>query len=145
MEDNLTKARTSTLVSPRSSPIMGEHQPAGGLYRSISLGGDRKLNQGGYLRRSKPLYPVMKSVTSGHSRVFSETSIPSNSVLSPRVPEIRSASALDYSLGQTTGSLLQSGSPNLNSQGLSSASISPRSFSTPLKALREGDASPSPS
>src|SRR5437764_14317812 len=112
MEDNLTKARTSILVSTRSSPIMGEHQPAGGLYRSISLGGDRKLNQGGYLRRSKPLYPVMKSVASGHSRVFSETSIPSNSV---RVPEIRSASALDYSLGQTTGSLLQSGSPNLNS------------------------------
>jgi hypothetical protein len=145
MEGNLTKARTSILISPRSSPIMGEHQPAGGLYRSISLGGDRKLNQGGHLRRSKPLYPVIKSVPSGHNRVLSETSIPSNSVRLSRVPEIRSASALDYNPGHPISSLFPSGSPTSHSQGLSPTSISSRSFNTPLKALREEDASPSSS
>src|ERR1700733_5814270 len=106
MEDNLTKARTSILVSPRSSPIMGEHQPAGGLYRSISLGGDRKLAQGGHLRRSKPLYPVAKRMPLCHGRVLSETSIPSSSVKLPRTPEIRSASALDYSPRYNIGSML---------------------------------------
>jgi hypothetical protein len=124
---------------------MGEHQPAGGLYRSISLGGDRKLSQGGHLRRSKPLYPVIKSVTSGHSRVLSETSIPSSSIRLSRVPEIRSASALDYSPGHSIGSMLQDGSPTARSQGLSPASISSRSFNTPLKALQEEDATPSSS
>ena len=145
MEDNLTKARTSILISPRSSPIMGEHQPAGGLYRSISLGGDRKLGPGGHLRKSKPLYPVIKSVTSGHSRVLSETSVPSSSVRLSRTPEIRSASALDYSPGHSIGPVLQDGSSTAHAHGLSPASISSRSFNTPLKALQEEDASPSSS
>jgi hypothetical protein len=145
MEDNLTKARSSILISPRASPIMGEHQPAGGLYRSISLGGDRKLSQGGHLRRSKPLYPVIKSVTSSHSRVLSETSIPSSSGRLSRAPEIRSASALDYSTGHSIGSSLLGGSPTAYSQGLSPASVSSRSFNTPLQALQEEDASPSSS
>jgi hypothetical protein len=145
MEDNLTRARSSILISPRASPIMGEHQPAGGLYRSISLGGDRKLSQAGHLRRSKPLYPVIKKVTSGHSRVLSETSVPSSSVRLSRAPEIRSASALDYSTGHSIGSMLLGGSPTAYSQGLSPASASSRSFSTPLKALEEEDASHSSS
>jgi hypothetical protein len=137
MEDNLTKARTSILVSPRSSPIMGEHQPAGGLYRSISLGGDRKLAQGGHLRRSKPLYPLVKSVASNHSRVLSETSLPSSSVRLSRTPEIRSASALDYSPGYSLGSMRQDGSSPAYAQGFSPASVSSRSFNSPLKVLKE--------
>jgi hypothetical protein len=145
MEDNLTKARTSILVSPRSSPIMGEHQPAGGLYRSISLGGDRKLAQGGYLRRSKPLYPLVKSVASSHSRVLSETSIPSSSIKLSRTPEIRSASALDYSSGYSIGSMRQDGSSPAYAQGFSPASVSSRSFNSPLTVLKEEDASPSSS
>lgn len=145
MEDNLTKARTSILVSPRSSPIMGEHQPAGGLYRSISLGGDRKLAQGGHLRRSKPLYPVAKSMPLGHGRVLSETSIPSSSVKLPRTPEIRSASALDYSPRYNIGSMLQDGSSPAYTQGFSPASVSSRSFNSPLKVLKEEDDSPSSS
>jgi hypothetical protein len=145
MEDNLTKARTSILVSPRSSPIMGEHQPAGGLYRSISLGGDRKLAQGGHLRRSKPLYPVVKSVASSHSRVLSETSIPSSSIRLSRTPEIRSASALDYSSGYSIGSMRQDGSSPGYAQGFSPASVSSRSFNSPLTVLKEEDASPSSS
>jgi hypothetical protein len=143
MEDNLSKARTSILVTPRSSPIMGEHQPAGGLYRSISLGGDRKLAQGGYLRRSKPLYPVVKSISSGHNRVLSETSLPSNSVKLPRTPEIRSASALDYSPGYHIGSTLRDGSSPTYPPGFSPASVSSRSFNSPLKVLKEEDDSPS--
>ena len=145
MEDNLTKARTSILISPRSSPIMGEHQPAGGLYRSISLGGDRKLSQVSNLRKSKPLYPVIKSATTGHSRVLSETSVPSSSVRLSRTPETRSASALDYSPGHSLGSMRQDGPTTAPSHGLSPASVSPRSFGTPLKALQEEDASPSSS
>ena len=145
MEDNLTKARTSILISPRSSPIMGEHQPAGGLYRSISLGGDRKLGQGAQLRKSKPLYPVIKNVASGHSRVLSETSVPSSSVRLSRTPEIRSASALDYGTAYTVGPMLQNGSATAPSHGFSPASASSRSFGTPLKALQEEGASPSSS
>lgn len=145
MEDNLTKARTSILISPRSSPIMGEHQPAGGLYRSISLGGDRKLAQGGHLRRSKPLYPVAKSIPPGHGRVLSETSVPSSSVKLPRTPEIRSASALDYSSRYNIGSMLQDGSSPAYTQGFSPASVSSRSFNSPLKVLKEEDDSPSSS
>lgn len=145
MEDNLTKARTSILVSPRSSPLMGEHQPAGGLYRSISLGGERKLNQTPHLRRSKPLYPVVKSAPSGHSRNLSETSVPSNSVRLSRVPDIRSASALDYSSRHSVGSVLQDGSFAAYSQGISPASMSSRSLNTPLKTLQQEDASPSSS
>jgi hypothetical protein len=146
MEDNLTKARTSILVSPRSSPIMGEHQPAGGLYRSISLGGDRKLAQGGHLRRSKPLYPVVKSVASNHSRVLSETSLPSSSVTLSRTPEIRSASALDYRPGYSISSMRPDGSSPAYAQGFSPASVSSRSFNSPLKVLKEEeDDSPSSS
>lgn len=143
MEDNLSKARTSILISPRSSPIMGEHQPVGGLYRSISLGGDRKLSQAGHLRRSKQFHPVIRNAPSGHSRVLSETSVPSGSARASRTLEVRSASALDYNPGHSIGTLLPGGSPTAYSPGPSPASASSRSFNIPLKALQEEGASPS--
>jgi hypothetical protein len=135
MEDNLTKARTSVYVSPRASPTLSEqHQPAGSLYRSISLAGDRK----GFTRKSKPLYPIIKTVSAGHLRVLSETSIPSGSSRLSHVPETRSASALEY-----RGKLdaLYSSATRQNKNGHSPGSS--RSYNSPLRALQEEDGSPS--
>lgn len=141
MEDNLTKARTSIFVSPRSSPIMGEHQPAGGLYRSISLGADRRQGQSPHHRKSKALYPVIKNVKAGHNRGSSETAVPTNSARLSRVPVRRSASALDYNVDHSIDSMLQDGSPQSTVQEDSPGSV--RSFNMALNALQEEDASPS--
>ena len=135
MEDNLTKARTSVYISPRSSPTLTEqHQPAGGLYRSISLAGDRKP----FARKSKPLYPIIKTVSGGHLRGLSETSVPSGSSEGSHVPEIRSVSALEYRgkaealYGNSYGQYKNGHSPG-----------SSRSYNSPLRALQEDDGSPS--
>jgi hypothetical protein len=134
MEGNLTKARTSVYISPRSSPTSEQHQPAGGLYRSISLAGDRK----GFTRKSKPLYPLIKTVSAGHLRVLSETSVPSGSSRLSHVPEIRSASALEYR-GKADALY---GNPTRQHKNGHSPSSSP-SYNSPLRALQEEDGSPS--
>jgi hypothetical protein len=135
MEDNLTKARTSMYISPRSSPTLEHHQPAGNLYRSISLAGDRK----GFSRKSKPLYPIVKTVSAGHLRVLSETSVPSGSLRLSHVPEIRSASALEYR-GKVEA--LYGNSARQYKNGYSPGSS--HSYNSPLRALQEEeDGSPS--
>ncbi|RMD39508.1 hypothetical protein DV735_g5622, partial [Chaetothyriales sp. CBS 134920] len=102
MEDNLSKARNSMFLndqvlsslrgSPsmselRSSPSMSElHQPAGGLYRSISLAS----------RKTKPLHLVSRTQQQVHSRGSSDTS-PNNKLKTlSMVPEIRASSAQEY-------------------------------------------------
>ncbi|RMZ84404.1 hypothetical protein DV738_g650, partial [Chaetothyriales sp. CBS 135597] len=102
MEDNLSKARHSILlndpvlaglrVSPslsdiRTSPSMSDlHQPAGGLYRSISLAS----------RKTKPLHLVSKTQQQVHSRGSSDT-LPNNKLKAlSMVPEIRASSAQEY-------------------------------------------------
>ena len=137
MEDNLSKARTSFLPSPSLSPNVGDHKPVGGLYRSISQGGDRRIIQGGSSRKSKALYPAVHTPKSGHTRGSSETSLLSASAVHSRIPEIRSASALEYTSGQSIDSLPYDGSPSAYSNGQSPASATPRSFHTPLQSLQE--------
>lgn len=133
MEDNLTKARTSVYISPRSSPTLSEqHQPAGGLYRSISLAGDRK----GFTRKSKPLYPIIKTASAGHLRVLSETSVPSGSSRLSHIPEVRSASALEY---RGKSDALYGTSVRQYKKGHSPGSS--RSYNSPLRALQEEDGS----
>lgn len=88
MEDNLSKARHSVLWSPRSSPNMNElHQPAGGLYRSISLAG--------FGRKSKPMYQHVKSNLT-HSRGLSDTTSTKGLKRLSMIPEARSSSAQEY-------------------------------------------------
>ena len=142
MEDNLSKARTSILISPKGSPTMGEHQPAGGLYKSISLGGDRKLAQGAHLKKSKPLYPVIKTMKATHARGSSETVVPSSSARFSYVTPVRSASALEQDPSHSIDSMLYEHSPVDKYKDHSPNSASPGSFTTPLKALQEEEDSP---
>ncbi|RMZ88664.1 hypothetical protein DV736_g4114, partial [Chaetothyriales sp. CBS 134916] len=93
MEDNLTKARHSILLGDpvlpgvRTSPSMSDlHQPAGGLYRSISLAS----------RKTKPLHLVSKTQQQVHARGSSDT-IPNNKLKAlSMVPEARASSAQEY-------------------------------------------------
>jgi len=136
MEDNLSKARHSILLSPRSSPNMSDlHQPAGGLYRSISLAGAS--------RRSRPLYPIVKTSPTAHSRGTSDTTNTSGLKRLSMNPEIRSTSALEY--GRRTESPLQMHvSPTTRFVGTQSPTSS-RSFNSPLRVLKEEEDTPSTS
>ena len=132
MEDNLSKARHSILMSPRSSPNMSElHQPAGGLYRSISLAGASS-------RKSRPLYPVVKTNPSMHTRGGSDTT-PTGLKRLSMIPE-RSASALEYGRRQESPQQYQV-SPSSRVGGFSPASS--RSFNSPLRVLKEEEGTPS--
>ncbi|KAF4767048.1 hypothetical protein HAV15_009454 [Penicillium sp. str.  len=84
MENNLTRARSTTprtaaSPSPSNSGFqpMGMHQPVGGLYRSIS----RTDPKNSSLRRQS-LIASQDTTNNRHSRVHSETNIPSDSSLS---------------------------------------------------------------
>lgn len=135
MEDNLSKARHSILLSPRSSPNMSElHQPAGGLYRSISLAGASS-------RKPRTLHHVARS-NSTHSRSGSETNIPSGLKRLSMIPEARSASALEYGIRQESPQQAHS-SPLTRLGGVSP--VSNRSFNSPLRALKEEQSTPSTS
>ena len=136
MEDNLSKARHSILLSSRSSPNMNElHQPAGGLYRSISLAGASQ-------RKSRPLQLVNRTNSVAHARGGSDTTAAAVSGLKRLsiIPEVRSASALEYSYRQDSPSQLNS-SPANKSNGFSP--ISTRSFNSPLQVLKEEENTPS--
>ncbi|KAJ6023098.1 hypothetical protein N7460_013493 [Penicillium canescens] len=84
MEGNLTRARSTTRMTPSPSPSapgnvqpMGMHHPVGGLYRSIS----RTDPKNSSLRRQS-LISSQDSTSNRHSRVHSETNIPSESSMS---------------------------------------------------------------
>lgn len=133
MEDNLSKARHSILMSPRSSPNMSElHQPAGGLYRSISLAGASS-------RKSRPLYPVVKTNSAVHTRGGSDTTPNTGLKRLSMIPE-RSASALEYGRRQESPQQYQI-SPSSRIGGFSPASS--RSFNSPLRVLKEEEGTPS--
>lgn len=133
MEDNLSKARHSILMSPRSSPNMSElHQPAGGLYRSISLAG---INS----RKSRPLYSVVKTNSAVHTRGGSDTTPNTGLKRLSMIPE-RSASALEYGRRQESPQQYQM-SPSNRIGGFSPASS--RSFNSPLRVLKEEGGTPS--
>lgn len=136
MEDNLSKARNSILLSPRTSPVVG-HQPVGGLYRSISQGGDRRLGPG-YVRKSKSLYPVVRNLQTGHLRGLSDNSASYDDL--SRNPQIRSASALEFN--RRMDAMLTdeppAGYPNHSPS-------SSRSFNSPMRPLEEEIADGSPS
>ncbi|KGO73982.1 hypothetical protein PITC_040020 [Penicillium italicum] len=75
MENNLTRARSTTPRTAASpSPSKGMHQPVGGLYRSIS----RTDPKNSSLRRQS-LIASQDTMNNRHSRVQSETIIPSDS------------------------------------------------------------------
>lgn len=135
MEDNLKTARNSVLV-PRSPQIGDSHQPVGGLYRSISAAGATKL------AKQRQGFPSIRTSTSlQHMRGSSETGVPSPSSRYSRLPDVRSASALEY------------GSPARYSlfpepkQGAAAkyqpSPASNKSYNSPLRPLEEEEHSPS--
>ncbi|KIX94456.1 uncharacterized protein Z520_09842 [Fonsecaea multimorphosa CBS 102226] len=135
MEDNLSKARHSILLSSRSSPNINEfHQPAGGLYRSISLAGASQ-------RKPRPLHLVNRNNSVAHARGGSDTT-GGNSGLKRLsiIPEIRSASALEYGRRQESPQQLLH-SPS--ARGGPHSPASNRSFNSPLRVLKEEESPPS--
>ncbi|KAJ5587681.1 uncharacterized protein N7459_003446 [Penicillium hispanicum] len=100
MEGNLNRARSSVRLTPSPSPSapgsiqpMGFHQPAGGLYRSIS----RTDRRGSALRRQS-FVPSQDASTNRHSRVHSETNFPPEASLSSDTKRLsRSVSAMGAS------------------------------------------------
>jgi hypothetical protein len=142
MEGNLSKARTSLLIGPKTSPTLGDFKQVGGLYRSISQGGDRRLVQGSNLRKSRPLYSPTNGTSPVHVRNLSETSVPSGSVNHSKHPEVRSASAMEYGRGgRSIDSLLDERSKPAFTKDHSTASN--RSQSSPLTVLQEEEGSAS--
>ncbi|KAL6239821.1 hypothetical protein BDW75DRAFT_197475, partial [Aspergillus navahoensis] len=82
MEGNLTRARStmrSTTPSLSSSPLPsapspGLGQPVGGLYQSIHRAADRRSSN----LRPRQTYNSQDTSNNRHSRVYSETNLPSN-------------------------------------------------------------------
>ena len=134
MEDNLSKARHSVLWSPRSSPNMNElHQPAGGLYRSISLAG--------FGRKSKPVYQPIKSNLS-HSRGLSDTT-PSNGLKRlSMIPEARSSSAQEYRRQAESPQHQQHVRFSPSTRYMAPSPASSRSIHSPMRIQEEEDHSP---
>jgi hypothetical protein len=135
MEDNLSKARHSILMPSRSSPNMNElHQPAGGLYRSISLAGASQ-------RKLRPLQLVNRNNTVTHARGGSDTTTGTFGLKRlSMIPEARSASAQEYGRRQDSPQGFHA-SPTVRNGGYSPASA--RSFNSPLRVLQEEGSSPS--
>ncbi|ETI22470.1 hypothetical protein G647_06545 [Cladophialophora carrionii CBS 160.54] len=135
MEDNLSKARHSILLSSRSSPNMNElHQPAGGLYRSISLAGASQ-------RKARPIHLVNRTNSVVHARGGSDTTTGASGLKRlSMIPEVRSSSALEYGRRQESPQQLHS-PPSTRPAGFSPASI--RSFNSPLQILKEEESAPS--
>jgi hypothetical protein len=131
MEDNLSKARHSMLWSPRSSPNMSElHQPAGGLYRSISLAS--------VSRKSKPLYqPVVKSNLS-HSRGLSDTTHTSGGLKRlSMIPEARSSSAQEFGRHSESPQNSQQWRFSPGQRYTAASPASSRSVHSPMRTLEE--------
>ncbi|ETN41324.1 uncharacterized protein HMPREF1541_03259 [Cyphellophora europaea CBS 101466] len=124
MEDNLSKARHSTLWSPRSSPNISEYhqQPAGSLYRSISLAGANK-------RYSRP---VISTSSPSHIRGSSDTT-PTGLKRLSMIPEARASSAQEYGSKPESPYSRPSAAARLTAQSPSSS----QSISSPMRALEE--------
>ena len=135
MEDNLSRARHSILSPSRSSPNMNElHQPAGGLYRSISLAGASQ-------RKARPLHLVSLVNTAAHARGGSDTTTGTSGLKRlSMIPEVRSTSALEYGRRQDSPQQLYP-SPSTKASGFSPASV--RSYNSPLRVLKEEETTPS--
>lgn len=99
MEGNLNRARSSVRLTPSPSPSapgniqpLGAHQPAGGLYRSIS----RTDRRGSLLRRQSLI--SSQDASNRHSRVHSDTNFPSDEALAGNAKRLsRSVSAMGAS------------------------------------------------
>ncbi len=142
MEGNLSKARTSLLETPKGSPSASDHKQAGGLYRSISQGGDRRLSQSSNIRRARQSHTFTIGAGSSHVRNRSDTSVPSGSARYPKPPEVRSASAMEYGYGSHSSidSMLYDRSKGA-AHGDTPASS--RTQLSPLRTLQEEGSSPS--
>lgn len=133
MEDNLKVARNSIILPQRSPNLGGEHQPVGGLYRSISAAGASK-------QRGKIL-PIRTSASLQHMRGNSETGVPSTNKRLSRLEE-RSASAMEY--GSPMRYSLFPDTTQTTPSKVQPSPASSRSFNSPLRPLQEEDrASPS--
>ena len=134
MEDNLSKARHSVLWSPRSSPNMNElHQPAGGLYRSISLAG--------FGRKSKPMYQAIKSKLS-HSRGLSDTTPTKALKRLSMIPEARSSSAQEYRRHGESPQYQPHARFSPSTRFIAPSPASSRSIHSPIRILEEDEHSP---
>lgn len=123
MEDNLTKARGSMLWSPRSSPNISDyHQPAGSLYRSISLAGASK-------RYSRP---VISTNSPSHARGSSDTT-PTGLKRLSMIPEARSSSAQEYGRKPESPQYYSRSSPAARLAAHSPSS----SLNSPMRVLEE--------
>ena len=113
MEGNLTRARSSMRNSPSlsASPSpspgfqpVGLGQPVGGLYRSISST-DRQASAA---LRPRPMYSTYQDAAGNrHSRVLSETNLPSTAQNAPPSPEPNSLPRSVSALGSTSLSSFQ--------------------------------------
>ena len=113
MEGNLTRARSSMRASPSlsASPspspanqALGLGQPVGGLYQSIS----RSDRQASAALRPRPMYSTYQDAAGNrHSRVLSETNIPSSAQAIRPVPEASGLSRSVSAMGSTSLSSFQ--------------------------------------
>ena len=113
MEGNLTRARSSMRASPSlsASPSpspanqpLGLGQPVGGLYQSIS----RSDRQASAALRPRPMYSTYQDAAGNrHSRVLSETNIPSSAQAIRPVPEASGLSRSVSAMGSTSLSSFQ--------------------------------------
>ena len=132
MDANLKVARNSIIMPQRSPNLGGEHQPVGGLYRSISAAGATKLG-----KDRQRMLPIRTSASFQHLRGNSETGVASTNKRFSRLEE-RSASALDYG-SPTRYSLF----PDTTPAKVQPSPVSTRSFNSPLRPLEEEKDSPS--
>jgi len=138
MEDNLKFARNSIVMPSRSPNLGAEHQPVGGLYRSISAAGASKLGK----NRQTGSLAIRTSASLQHMRGASDAGVPSATMRLSRLPDTRSASALEY--GSPSKYTLFP--PNANQSPISRIQPSPassRSYTSPLRPLEEERGSPS--
>lgn len=113
MEGNLTRARSSMRASPSlsASPSpspanqpLGLGQPVGGLYQSIS----RSDRQASAALRPRPMYSTYQDAAGNrHSRVLSETNIPSSAQAIRPIPEASGLSRSVSAMGSTSLSSFQ--------------------------------------
>ncbi|PYI12591.1 hypothetical protein BO78DRAFT_331348 [Aspergillus sclerotiicarbonarius CBS 121057] len=111
MEGNLSRARTSMRSSPSLSasppPSVGHQslglgQPVGGLYQSIS----RADRRGSYNRPRATYTSSQEAINNGHTRVYSETQLPSAAQ--------SSLPAVEPNLSRSVSALGSTTAPNLH-------------------------------
>lgn len=136
MEDNLKVARNSIIVPARSPNLGAEHQPVGGLYRSISAAGATKLG-----KNRQQFLPIRTTASLQHMRGTSETGVASTNKRLSRLSDTRSASVLEY--GSPTRYSLFPDSTLTTPVRTQPSPTSSKSFNSPLRPLGEERNSPS--